>query len=89
MQIKQITSVGFEGEQGCSHAFMTNGIGKLNIAPLVKSVLRNKWRKNHDLHTVERICFRCMRLEEVVTQVDYSTPFTFSAVLSQLKEKVK
>lgn len=87
MQIRQNTSVAHQGDEHCNHAFMTDGIGKLNIKPLVASVLRNKWRKNHDLHTVQRICFKCHRLEEVTTQVDYSTPFTFAAALSQLNQK--
>lgn len=89
MQIKQITSVANQGEEQCNHAFMTNGVGKLNIMPLVRSVLRNKWRKNHELHTVERICFRCLRLEVVTTEVDYSTPFTFLAALNRLSDQKK
>lgn len=87
MQIRQITSVANVGDVNCNHAFMTDGIGKLNLKPLVASVIRNKWRKNHQLHSVKRICFNCLRLEEVITEVDYSTPFTFASAVNKLENK--
>ena len=86
MQIKQKTTVAYEGDKNCDHAFMTDGAGNLTLMPLIKSFLGGK-EENHELHSVDRICFKCMRLEKVQTLVDWSTPFTFGAVMAKLKAK--
>lgn len=86
MQIEQKTIVACEGDRNCEHAFITDGAGNLTLMPLIKSFLGGK-EKNHELHSVNRICFKCMRLEKVYTLVDRSTPFTFAAVIAKLKAK--
>lgn len=88
MQIKQTISVAIEGKSECKHSFLTNGIGTLYFMPLVKSILRRKWRQNADIHTIERICFNCGHLEIVDTHMDWSSPFSFAAVISRFKDQL-
>lgn len=87
MQIEQKTIVAYEGDKNCDHAFMTDGAGKLVLKTLVKTLFGCNKEEGHELHSVDRICFKCMRLETVQTIVDWSTPFTFAAVLAKLKAK--
>lgn len=89
MQIEQETQVILEGDCNCNHAFLTNGIGKLNLMPLIKSTLRSKWRTNANIHSIERICFNCGRLEVVNTEMNWSTPFSFAAVINRFRDKLQ
>jgi hypothetical protein len=86
MQIEQKTIVTFEGDKNCDHAFMTDGAGNLTLKPLIKSLFGGA-QENHELHSVDRICIKCMRFETVQTLIDWSTPFTFAAVMAKLKAK--
>lgn len=58
-----------EGDKKCSHAFISNGDGKL-------SILKNK-------HVVERACFLCGRHVIVTTHVVVDNPFTFDKVIER------
>lgn len=88
MQIEQTTSVVLEGNPECNHAFLTKGMGNLTLKPLIKSTMLGRWKVNSRLHSIERICFNCGRLEVVDTDINWSTPFSFEAVIDRFKQQL-